>query len=78
MFRNSTTSGIGFAGFVSALLLATQAQAATETDTPAVERVADALVAEAFESNLGLTAAQADVDQHLAALDIARARFLPR
>jgi outer membrane protein len=42
-----------------------------------IQRVADELVAEALESNLGLTAVQAGVDQRLAALDAARARFLP-
>ncbi|MGH8136206.1 MAG: TolC family protein [Steroidobacteraceae bacterium] len=77
MYRNSTTAGIGFAGFGLVFLLATPSQAAPETDLPAVERVADALVAEAFESNLGIAAAEANVDQRLAALDVARARFLP-
>ena len=72
-----TTPGIGFAGFALAFALAASAQAATETDTPAVKRVADTLVAEAFDSNLGLTAAEANVEQRLAALDVARARFLP-
>ncbi|MSQ91810.1 MAG: TolC family protein [Gammaproteobacteria bacterium] len=70
------TAQIGFAGFVLALLLANPV-AATPADAPAVERVADALVAEALESNLGLSAVQAGVDQRLAALDVARARFLP-
>ncbi len=46
-------------------------------DAPAVQRVADGLVAEALESNLGLAAGQAGVDQRLAALDQVRARFLP-
>jgi outer membrane protein TolC len=46
-------------------------------EIPPVERIADALVAEALESNLGLTAVQAGVDQRLAALDVARSRFLP-
>ena len=77
MSKDSTTAQIGFAGFMLALSLATPATAALETDAPAVERVADALVAEALESNLGLSAVEAGVDQRLAALDVARARFLP-
>ncbi len=77
MSRDSTTAQIGLAGFVLALLFATQASATPVADAPAVERVADALVAEALESNLGLSAVQAGVDQRLAALDVARARFLP-
>ncbi len=71
------TAQIGFAGFLLALLLAATVAATADTDAPAVERVADALVAEALESNLGLSAVQAGVDQRLAALDVARARFLP-
>lgn len=63
--------------FAVALALPLAARAATAPDAPAVLRVGDALVAEALESNLGLTAVQAGVDQRLAALDMARARFLP-
>jgi outer membrane protein TolC len=77
MSRDSTTVQKGFAGFLLALLLAAPVTATADTDAPAVERVADALVVEALESNLGLTAVQAGVDQRLAALDVARARFLP-
>ncbi len=77
MSKDYTTEQFGLAGFMLALLLATQASATPAADAPAVERVADALVAEALESNLGLTAVQAGVDQRLAALDAARARFLP-
>jgi outer membrane protein TolC len=51
--------------------------AKAHAETPAVQRVTEELVAEALESNLGLTAVQAGVDQRLAALDAARARFLP-
>jgi len=58
-----------------ALILAGSTSARAEE--PAVQRIADALVAEALESNLGLSAVQAGVDQRLAALDIARSRFLP-
>lgn len=75
MSKNSTTAQFGIAGFLLAVLLATAA--AADSDSPAVERVADMLVAEAFESNLGLSVVQAGVDQRLAALDVARARFLP-
>ena len=71
------TAQIGFVGFLLALLLAAPVAATAGTDAPAVERVADALVAEALESNLGLSAVQAGVDQRLAALDVARAQFLP-
>ena len=75
MSRTSTTALLGFTGLLLALMLS--APATADTDPPAVQRVADALVAEALESNLGLRAVQAGVDQRLAALDIARARFLP-
>ena len=75
MSRYSTTTHFFFAGLALALSLA--AKAATAPDAPDVLRVGDALVAEALESNLGLTAVQAGVDQRLAALDAARARFLP-
>jgi outer membrane protein TolC len=77
MSRDSTTAKIGFPGFALALLFAASVAATPAAEAPAVERVADALVAEALESNLGLTAVQAGVDQRLAALDVARARFLP-
>ena len=75
MSRHSKSIQFFFTGLALALSLAAKADATA--DAPAVERVADALVAEALESNLGLTAAQAGVDQRLAALDAARARFLP-
>ncbi len=45
---------------------------------PEVERVTDALVAEALESNLGLDQSAAYVDRRLALLDQARARYLPQ
>ncbi len=61
-----------------ALLLAgIAASGAAGARTPEVQRVAEALVAEALETNLGLAAVEASVDQRLAALDRARARFLP-
>ncbi len=63
----------------SALLLAgTLFAAIAGADVPAVEQVADGLVAEALESNLGLAATEAAVDQRLAALDVVRAAFLPQ
>lgn len=46
-------------------------------DVVEVKRVSDALVAEALESNLGLAAVEATVEQRLAALDAVRAEFLP-
>jgi outer membrane protein TolC len=61
--------------FFAALLLTTTAVA---QDIPDVERVTDALVAEALESNLGLDQAAANVDQRLALLDQARAQYLPQ
>jgi len=75
MSTHSTAIRFLFAGLALPLLLA--AKVTTAADAPAVQRIADALVAEAVESNLGLTAVQAGVDQRLAALDMARARFLP-
>jgi outer membrane protein TolC len=59
------------------LLTGISAIARAAAGTPAIERIADELVAEALETNLGLAAVQAGVDQRLAALDAARARFLP-
>jgi outer membrane protein TolC len=53
------------------------ASGAAGARTPDVQRVAETLVAEALETNLGLAAVEASVDQRLAALDRARARFLP-
>lgn len=64
---------------LAALLFGAAAPSATAAEAvPDVQRVADALVAEALETNLGLAAVEAGVDQRLAALDIARAQFLPR
>ncbi|HEY7754320.1 MAG TPA: TolC family protein [Steroidobacteraceae bacterium] len=60
---------------LAALLLAAATAAA---DTPPVKRVADGLVAEALESNLGLAANVATVEQKLAALDAVRAEYLPQ
>jgi len=46
-------------------------------DTPDVQRIADALVAEALQTNLGLASVEASVQQRLAVLDQVRAQFLP-
>jgi outer membrane protein len=77
MSKHLTIAQSGIAALVLALVLAMPAAAALEADAPAVKRVADGLVAEALESNLGLDAVLATVDQRQAALDAARARFLP-
>lgn len=50
---------------------------ARASDVAEIGRLTDALVAEALESNFGLLATEADVAGRLAALDQARARFLP-
>ncbi|HEX9706148.1 MAG TPA: TolC family protein [Steroidobacteraceae bacterium] len=52
--------------------------AAAANEIPEIERVTDALVAEALESNFGLDQAEANVDQRLALLDQARAQYLPQ
>ena len=77
MSSNSTIAQFRSAGAAFVLLLASATATAAPGDAPAVARIADALVAEALESNLGLSAVEAGVDQRLAALDAARARFLP-
>ncbi len=77
MSKDSTTAKLRLAGLALALSLAAHSVTAAAPDAPAIERVADALVAEALESNLGLSGVEAGVDQRLAALDVARARFLP-
>jgi outer membrane protein TolC len=53
------------------------AGAMASADVPAVQRVADDLVAEALQTNLGLASVEASVDQRLAVLDQVRAQFLP-
>lgn len=53
------------------------AAAGVLAEAPLVQRIADELVAEALEANLGLAAEEANVDGREAALDAARARFLP-
>src|SRR6188508_535247 len=65
---------IALAGLLAAgVALRAGAQAA-----PDVERVTDALVAEALAANLGLDQQVANVDQRLAILDQARAEYLPQ
>ena len=73
------------AQFASALGLALLAVTAlsqaprTRAGSSRRQRVTDALVAEALAANLGLDAVQAaNVDQRLAALDQARAEYLPQ
>jgi outer membrane protein len=52
--------------------------AAGAQEAPDVQRVTDALVAEALEANLGLDQRVATVDQQLAKLDQVRAEYLPQ
>jgi outer membrane protein TolC len=52
--------------------------AAGAQEAPAVQRVTDALVAEALDANLGLDQRVATVDQQLARLDQVRAEYLPQ
>ena len=47
-------------------------------EAPDVQRVTDALVAEALAANLGLDQREANVDQQLAILDQVRAEYLPQ
>jgi outer membrane protein TolC len=63
-----------------ALLAATiaMAGAASAQEIPAVERVAQSLVAEALAANLELDQAELNVDARLAVLDQARAEYLPQ
>jgi outer membrane protein TolC len=77
MSNHSTIAQFGFAAlFLLAGLVAQPARAAAE-DAPDVQRVANALVAEALQTNLGLASVEASVDQRLAVLDQVRAQFLP-
>ncbi|MEX2149799.1 MAG: TolC family protein [Steroidobacteraceae bacterium] len=80
MSNRSTTAQFALilTGFIAGASVQAEAPAVPrEINAPLIQRVADELVAEALASNLGLTAVQAGVDQRLAALDAARARFLP-
>ncbi len=71
MSKQSTAAqfALVLAGFIAA--------ADVRADAPSVQLIADELVAEALDANLGLAAEQANVEQREAALDAARARFLP-
>jgi len=77
MSRQSTTARSRIACLVLGWSLVTPAALALDSDAPAVEQITDELIAEALASNLGLSGAAAGVEQRLAALDAARARFLP-
>jgi outer membrane protein len=70
---------VRFRSFI-ALLAATiaMAGAASAQEMPAVERVAQSLVAEALAANLELDQAELNVDARLAVLDQARAEYLPQ
>ena len=72
-YSTSAKPGIAAALVLTGLV----AGAIARADAPAVQRVADALVAEALETNLGLASVEASVDQRLAVLDQVRAQFLP-
>lgn len=61
---------------IAAIALPLSAAAAGEQ--PEVERITDALVAEAIVGYLGLDQAKANVDRQLAILDQARAQYLPQ
>jgi outer membrane protein len=63
---------------LAGLLAAGVAPRAGAQSAPDVERVTDALVAEALAANLGLDQQAANVDQRLAILDQARAEYLPQ
>jgi outer membrane protein TolC len=74
MSNRSTTAS----SLCSALLLTGLLAPTAYADVPQVKRVADALVAEALDSNLGLAASEASVEQKQAVLDAVRAEFLPQ
>jgi outer membrane protein TolC len=61
--------------FFATFLLSTTVAA---NEIPEIERVTDALVAEALESSLGLDRAESNVERRLALLDQARAQYLPQ
>jgi outer membrane protein len=76
---SNAKTAVGLRSFV-ALLAATiaMAGAASAQEIPAVERVAQSLVAEALAANLELDQAELNVDARLAVLDQARAEYLPQ
>jgi outer membrane protein TolC len=61
--------------FFATLLLSTTVAA---DEVPEIERVTDALVAEALASSLGLNQVESNVERRLALLDQARAQYLPQ
>ena len=69
---------VRFRGVTALLAALTLAGAAAGQDVPAVERVAQSLVAEALAANLELDQAELNVDARLAVLDQARAEYLPQ
>ena len=69
---------VRFRGATALLAALTLAGAAAGQDVPAVERVAQSLVAEALAANLELDQAELNVDARLAVLDQARAEYLPQ
>lgn len=77
MSNRSTTAQFERLRQVALVLAGIIAAATAQAETPAIQRVTEALVAEALETNLGLASVQANADQRLAVLDQVRARFLP-
>lgn len=75
MSSYSTSAKLGIAAAL--VLTGLVAGAMAGADAPAVQRVTNALVAEALETNLGLASVEASADQRLAVLDQVRAQFLP-
>lgn len=74
---SNVTARAAFLAFATLLAAGIAARAGAEAQ-PAVERVTDALVAEALIANLGIDQQAANVDQRLAILDQARAEYLPQ
>ncbi len=74
---SSCSTSAKFAIAAALILAGFVAGATARADEPAVQRVADALVAEALQTNLGLASVEASVEQRLAVLDQVRAQFLP-
>ena len=74
----SSLSTIAYSGRFTLALAGLLLAVAAHADAPPVKRAADALVAEALESSLGLAANAAAVEQQQAALDAVRAAYLPQ
>lgn len=77
MSSHSTTAQFGWAALLLLAGCVASPAWAVGDDVPDVQRNADALVAEALQTNLGLASVEAGVDQRLAVLDQVRAQFLP-